>query len=149
MDPRAPARGTPAPTPGLSRDFSRAAIEEIALIREWAAPLGSAIQNGYPISDQWVADNQAKAASGLRAATIAASTDDDRSALQLLSNEFDGVRKWSDKMLKDKANMNTGKYSMSPGSLREEPLAQKLITCWQFLSSMLVSGSFQDDDSCH
>jgi len=138
-----------APTPGLSHGFMNAAIEEIALIREWAAPLGSAIQNGYPITDDWVTSNQQKAADGLRSATVAASTDDDRSALQLLTNEFEGVRKWSDKMLKDKANMNTGKYAMSPGSLREEPLAQKLITCWQFLSSMLVSGSFQDDSSCH
>jgi hypothetical protein len=44
--------------------------------------------------------------------------------------------------------MDTAKYTMSPGTMRAEPQAQKLITCWHFLGSMLVSGTFQDDSSC-
>jgi hypothetical protein len=133
----------------LSRDFRTAANEEIGLIREWAAPIANAIQNGYQIQEAWVARNREQAAGGLREASVAASTTADRNALDLLTNEFNGVGQWVDKMLAAQKSMDTAKYSMSPGTLRAEPQAQKLITCWHFLGSMLVSGSFQDDSSCH
>ncbi len=147
--------GSAAETPkatddsALSRDFMKAGIEEIALLREWGAAIGYAIQNGYPIQEAWAANYQQKAAQGKRLAETAASTGGDRNALQLLTNEYEGVRQWSDRLVKASKNMNTAKYSMSPGSLRDEPETQKLITCWHFLSSMLGGGSFQDDSSCH
>jgi hypothetical protein len=133
----------------LSRGFRTAANEEIGLIREWAAPIANSIQNGYPIQEAWVARNREQAASGLREASVAASTTADRNALELLTNEFNGVGQWVDKMLAAQKSMNTAKYTMSPGTMRDEPQAQKLITCWHFLGSMLVSGTFQDDSSCH
>jgi hypothetical protein len=145
------AASTPAASDDsmLSRDFRRAANEEIALIREWAAPIANSIQNGYPIQEAWVARNREQAASGLREASVAASTTADRNALDLLTNEYNGVGEWVDRMLAAQKSMNTAKYTMSPGTMRDEPQAQKLITCWHFLGSMLVSGSFQDDSSCH
>ena len=153
----APAVSTPATEEsanapgqsGLSRDFMKAGIEEIALLREWASPMANAINNGYPIAEQWVNNYREQAANGLRMASVAATTDADRNALQLLTNEFDGVRKWSDKLVEAQKSMNTAKYSMSPDTLRNEPQSQKLIACWHFLGSMLGSGTFQDDSSCH
>ena len=133
----------------LSREFMKAGIEEMSLLREWGAAIAYAIQHGYPIQEQWAANYREQAATGLRNATVAASTGGDKNALQLLSNEFDGVRQWSDRLVRASQNMETAKYSMSPNSLREEPQTQKLIACWHFLGSMLGSGSFQDDDSCH
>jgi hypothetical protein len=133
----------------LSREFMKASIEYIALLREWGASVAYAIQNGYPIQEQWVANYREQAAQGLRLASASASTTGDKNALQLLTNEFEGVRQWSDQLVEASKNMSTAKYSMSPGSLREEPLSQKLITCYHFLGSMLASGSFQDDSSCH
>lgn len=133
----------------LSRGFMKAGIEEMALLREWGAAMAYAIQNGYPVQDAWAANYQQKAAQGMRSAEIAATTNGDKNALQLLTNEYQGVRTWSDKLVHASQSMNTAKYSMSPGSLKAEPESQKLITCWQFLGSMLSSGSFQDDDSCH
>ncbi len=121
----------------------------IALLREWASPIGYAIQNGYPIQEQWVSNYREQAANGLRMASIAATTPADKNALQLLTNEFEGVKRWSDKLVEASQNMNTAKYSMSPGSLRNEPDSQKLIACWHFLGTMLGSGTFQDDNSCH
>lgn len=132
----------------LSRGFRTAANEEIGLIREWAAPIANAIQNGYQIQEAWVARNREQAASGLREASVAASTTADRNALDLLTNEFNGVGQWVDKMLAAQKSMDTAKYTMSPGTMRAEPQAQKLIACWHFLGSMLVSGTFQDDSSC-
>jgi hypothetical protein len=140
---------TPADDTGLSRDFMKAAIEEISLIREWGSPVGYAIQNGYPLKEEWVAQYREQAASGLRLASVAASTNADRSALQLLTNEFEGVRDWSNKLVAAGKAMDTAKYSMSENGLRNDPQSQKLITCWRFLASMLGSGSFQDDSSCH
>lgn len=140
----------PPPDPtALSRPFMKAAVEEIALIREWATPMAYNIQQGYPIQEDWVASNRQRAADGLRMASVAASTAGDRSAVDLLTNEFNGVGEWSDRLLQAAKSMDTAKYTMSPGTLRNEPLSQKLITCWHFLSSMLVSGTYQDDSSCH
>ena len=133
----------------LSREFMKAGIEEIALLREWGASVGYAVQNGYPIQDAWVNRYQEKAANGVTLASAAASTTADKNALQLLNNEFHGVRQWSNQLVEASKNMNTAKYSMDPGSLRQEPLSQKLIACYHFLGSMLGSGSFQDDSSCH
>lgn len=133
----------------LSRGFMKAGIEAIALLREWGASVGYAVQNGYPIQEAWVNSYQEKAANGVGLASAAASTTADKNALQLLKNEFEGVRQWSHQLVEASQNMSTAKYSMNPGSLREEPLSQKLIACYHFLGSMLGSGSFQDDSSCH
>jgi hypothetical protein len=134
---------------GLSRAYRQAAFEEIATLREWGAAVGYAIQNGYPIQAQWAANYRDKASNALNQASTAASTNGDKSAQQLLSNEFDGVSQWSDRLVEASQNMNTAQYSMSPNSLREQPDTQKLITCWHALGSMLGSGTFQDDSSCH
>ncbi len=133
----------------LSRGFMRAGIEEISLLREWAAPVANAIQNGYPIQEDWVNNYKQKAATGLQLATTAASTNGDQSALQLLNTEFQGVSQWSNQLVQAAKAMNTAQYSMSPNTLRDDPQSQKLIACWRFLGSMLASGSFQDDSSCH
>ena len=143
--PEAPA----ADDSSLSHGFMKAGVEEMALLREWGAAVAYAIQNGYPIQPAWAANYQQKAAQGARMAEIAATTAADKQALQLLTNEYHGVREWSDKLVEASKNMNTAKYSMSPGKLKDEPQSQKLIACWQFLSSMLSGGSFQDDSSCH
>ncbi|MGB8888478.1 MAG: hypothetical protein WCC87_17245 [Candidatus Korobacteraceae bacterium] len=140
---------TAADNSSLSRSFMKAGIEEMALLREWGAAVGYAIQNGYPIQEAWAANYQQKAAQGAKMAEIAATTGGDKDALQLLTNEYHGVRDWSNQLVAASTSMNTAKYSMSPGALRNDPQSQKLITCWQFLGSMLSSGSFQDDSSCH
>jgi len=143
------APAAPADDAALSRGFMKAGIEVMASLREWGAAVAYAIQHGYPVQEQWAANYQAQAANALRMASVAASTTGDKNAQQLLSNEFDGVRQWSDRLVKESQNMETAKYSMSPDALRQEPQSQKLIACWRFLGSMLGSGSFQDDDSCH
>ena len=125
-----------------------AAIEQMAQMREWASTLANAIQNGYPVADNWVNDYREQAAHSLRLATVAASTEADRKGLQLLNNEFEAVRKWSNKLVEARKSMDTAKYAMSANALQDEPLSQKIITCGRFLASMLASGNFQDDPSC-
>lgn len=134
---------------GLSKDFMRAGIEQIATMREWASTMAYAIQNNYQITEDWASGYREQAASNLRLASSAASTDGDHSALQLLTTEFESVRTWSDQLVAAKRSMDTAKYALSPGALRNEPLSQKIVSCGRFLASMLGSSTFQDDPSCH
>lgn len=148
----APAPAIPPELPteaGFSQNFMKAGIEEIALMREWASPLSYAIQNGYPITEQWVAGYREGAANGLRLASVAAKTEAERKALQLLSNEFESVREWSSKLVEARKSMDTAKYALSAGALQNDPLSQKIIACGRFLGSMLGSGTFEDNPSCH
>lgn len=118
-------------------------------MREWASTLAYAIQNGYPITEVWAAQSREQAAHDLSLAAAAASNESDRNALQLLTNEFEAVREWSNKLVQERKAMDTAKYAISDNALREDPTSQKIITCGHFLATMLGSGSFKDDPSCH
>jgi hypothetical protein len=143
------AAHSPADDSALSRDFMRAGIEEFATMREWASTMAHAVQNGYQITEEWAANYREQASNNLRLASAAASTEGDRNALQLLTNEFEAVSEWSNKLVEAKRSMDTAKYALSPGALRDEALSQKIIRCGRFLAKMLGSSSFQDDPSCH
>jgi hypothetical protein len=134
---------------GLSQEFVKAGIEEIALMREWASPIAYALHNGYPITEEAANQYRAQAASGLKLAQSSVKTDADRNAFQLLNNEFEALEQWSNKLIEARKTMDTAKYAMSENALRDDPLSQKIIACGHFLSSMLGSGTFQDDPSCH
>jgi hypothetical protein len=136
-------------TTALSREFMKAGIEEINLLREWASPVANAIQNGYPIAENWVTAYKGNAANGLHLASANVSTSADRDAYELLANEFEAVSQWSASLLEARKSMNAAQYAASPDALKADPLSQKITTCGHFLSSMLASGSYQDDGSCH
>lgn len=140
---------TPTADSGLSRDFMLAGIEEIATIREWASTLAYAIQNGYPITEIWATQSREQAAHDLSLAMAATSNESDRNAFQLLTNEFEKVREWSNRLVQERNKMDTAKYAISDNALRNDPASQKIITCGHFLATMLGSGSFMDDPSCH
>ena len=134
---------------GLSRDLMKAGIEEIAVMREWASTLAYAIQNGSPVTQSWIASHRANAVQGLRLASVAATSEADRSAHELLTNEFAAVDEWSTRLLEARKSMSAANYALSGGALQDDPLSQKIVSCGRFLASMLASGSFQDDPSCH
>jgi hypothetical protein len=129
----------------FSKDFLRAGIEAMSVIREWRSALVNAVQNGYPVTDDLVAGYRAQAAKNLKLVSVAASTVSDRSAFQLVSNEFDNMQKLNDKILAARKNMNY----ISPDALKDAPLDQQILNCARSLASMAASGQFQDDGSCH
>ena len=133
----------------MSGPFIKAAIEEISLMREWASTLANAIQNGYPVAENWVANYRTQAQSGLQTASASISTNADRSAFQLLNGEFGAVQEWSNKLLEERKSMSAANYALSPGALQNTPLSKKIIACAHFLGQMLAAGNFQDDPSCH
>ena len=141
--PPAPAP-TPPPNPGFSRGFLNAGIEQMATVREWHAALASAIQNGYPLTADMLAPYRAQATTNLRLASVAVSTDSDRSAFQLLNNVFQNMGRLADKYVAARANMDF----ISPNALQNDSLNQRLVACGHSLASMAASGQFVDDGSC-
>jgi hypothetical protein len=143
-----PTTALPASQPadsGFSKEFMKAGIEEMSLIREWRSALVSAVQNGYPLTDDVVAGYRGQALTNLKLTSVAASTDSDRNAYQLLSTVFDNIQKLSNKLLAARKNMNY----ISRDALKDDPLDQQILTCARSLASMAASGQFQDDGSCH
>ena len=137
------AAGQQSP-PGFSREFLSAAIESIAAVREWRTGIATAIQNPISVTDSWVSAFQRQANDSLRQASVAAVTATDRAALQLLTNEYNNMRTWSDQLI---AARKTLQY-MSPEDMNSDPLFQQVLTCSHSLASMVASGQFQDDPSC-
>ncbi len=130
---------------GFSKGFLRDSIEEMAVIREWRSALVYSIDNNYPVQEDWVERFRGQAATSLGLASVAASSDSDRSADQLLRNEFDNMSALSDKLL---AARKAASF-VSPESLQDDPLNQNILTCARSLASMAVGGQFADDASCH
>jgi len=131
--------------PGFSKSFLNAGIEEAATLREWHTALASAIQNGYPVTNDALTPYRAQATTNLRLASTAVSTDSDRKAYQLLSNEFQNMVKLTDKYLAARANLTY----ISPDALQNDSLNQRFVACGHSLGAMAASGQFADDGSCN
>lgn len=129
----------------FSKEFLTAGIEEMSVIREWRSALVNAVQNGFALTDAFVAGYQGQASTNLRLASVAVSTESDRSAFQLLGKEFDNMQKLSNKTLKARQNMNY----IPTDALKDDPLDQKILDCAHSLVSMAASGQFLDDGSCN
>jgi hypothetical protein len=141
------ARSVAGPTPstGLSGEFLRAAIEAMSTVREWHSALASAIENQFPMAKGGLASYQAQARTNLRLAQTAATTEADKSAMQLMTNGYEKMTQLNDKYVRDRADMNY----IAPDSLKNDPLDQSLIACGKSLGAMAASGQFTDDGSCH
>jgi hypothetical protein len=136
---------SPTANSGLSKEFIKAGIEEMSAVREWRSALANAVQNGYPVTEDWVGAYRGQAATSLRLASVAVSTDSDGSAYQLISTVFDNMQQLSDKFVAARKSMNY----MAPDSLKNDPLNQKILSCARSLAAMAASGQFVDDGSCH
>ncbi len=145
----APPNAPPAQPPqGLSRDFASAAIAELAEMREMRGVIKAMITYGLAVSDTWAQDDQGRVMTGLRQAEVAATTEDDQHALQLLQNEADKLASWADSVFAARQVLN-GAMTVDPNALQNDPALAKIRSCGQFLNAMLVSGAFADDPSCH
>jgi hypothetical protein len=134
----------PAPAPGFSKDFVTAGIEAMAQIREWRVALKNGIDRSYPLGEDWLTAYRARAQQALLLASVAASTSADKNAAPFLTNEFNNMRKLSDKYLQ----ISVSRTYLAPGSLDTDPLDQRIRTCGHSLASMATTNQFVDDGSC-
>jgi hypothetical protein len=130
---------------GFSREFLRAGIESLSTIREWHTALSSAIENQFPLEQSWLTQYQELANTDLRLAQVAATTDADRNAAQLIANVFEKRRQLNDKYVAQRASLSY----ISPDALKNDPMDQNSVACGRFLGAMMASGQFADDGTCH
>jgi hypothetical protein len=147
------AGGTTAPAPAsanlaanseFSKGFMRAGIEQMTIIREWRTALANAIQNGFPIADDWLSPYRSQAATALHLSFVAVSTDSDRNAYRLLNTEFENMKLLSNNYVALRQSMQF----IAPDSLANDPLSQKILNCAHSMAAMAANGKFVEDGSC-
>ena len=147
--PRASADvSSPQTTDELSKEFVSASVVALAEMKEWKGALQMMITYGFAIDGSGAQIYREQAETSLTQATLAASTNADRSALQLLSNEFAHLAKWESDVLADRKALNTAK-ALDPNALQDDPTLAKISNCGRFLNMMLVSRTFADNPSCY
>ncbi|HTG28564.1 MAG TPA: hypothetical protein VK818_10120 [Methylomirabilota bacterium] len=132
----------------LSRDFSSAAISALAAMREWRVAVRAMVLYGLAVSETWVQAYHQQTLDALEQAGVAASTDADKNALQLLRSEADMMTSWANQVEADRQQLNGAKV-VDPNALKDDLTLAKIQKCSQFLNSMVLSGTFNDDPSCH
>jgi len=132
----------------LSQGFAAAGLRATTLLREWQRHIAYNIQIGLPVYESCIAVDRDQAAEALRLATLLASKDADRTALQELVNLFENLQRWSDALVEDLREWDLGRYYASPTALNDDPLFQKSAECARFLAPMLASGRLEEDRSC-
>jgi hypothetical protein len=144
VQPSAPA-ALPEKT-GFSRDFLRAGIEAMSVIREWRAAIENAVRTNNPVEESWVSGFRRSAESGMALATTAATTDSDKKAVPLLNSQLNNMRQLSDRFL----NLRKTYSFVSTDSLDNDPLDQKILSCAQGLAAIAApGGEFEDVPACH
>ena len=138
-------------TAGLSKDFSKAGISQLAEMREWKAALASVIRSGVA-EGNWLVpllrDHRVRAEASLSQTSLAVKTDSDQKALQLLKNEHTNLGEWDNTTQATVHSLNAEK-SVNPVAAQNDPLLTKISECGNFLNAMLVDGEFADSPSCH
>jgi hypothetical protein len=138
----------PAPPPGLSRNFASLAIAELAEMREWRGAVGTILTYGAPVVGTWPQDYHDRVEANLEQLGVAALTAADRDALQLLQNEFSNLARWASDVVTTRESLNATN-TVRPDTLQTDTTLSKISDCSRFLNSMLVSGVFADNQSCH
>ena len=138
---------------GFSPAFRRAAIEAMASIREWGGMLQVIVQNGYPLGKAMAGNTirayQGRAADSIALAATAASTDSDHRGIEVLRNEFNNLQAWAESFVDARNSMRAVDLTTSEHPLNNDPDAQKIISCGQFLAQMFAGGTFEDNAACH
>jgi hypothetical protein len=140
----APASASLAANSAFSKSFMRAGIEQMTVIREWRTALANAVQNGFPITDDWLSVYRSQATTALRMAFVAISTDSDNNAYGLLNSEFENMKLLSNNYVALRQSMQF----IATDSLTNDPLNTKILNCGHSLAAMAANGQFADDGSC-
>jgi hypothetical protein len=142
VTPQAPAQEEK----GYSREFLRAAVEEMSVVREWRSAIENAIRTNNPVEQSWVSNYRTIADTRMEMASASAATDADRQALALLQSAKGMIQQLSDRFLSMRSNLSY----VSPDSLDNDPLDKKILACAQGVAGQAVpGGQFQDVSACH
>jgi hypothetical protein len=138
-------------TPTLSKDFAKAGISQLAEMWEWKGAISSAIRSGVAGGNwlaPWLHDHRVRAEASLSQASVAARTESDQKALQLLKNQLTNLAEWDSNTQASIHSLNA-EQAVNPTAAQNDPLLAKISECGTFLNAMLVGGEFADSPSCH
>jgi hypothetical protein len=146
----AASQAAPVPTgpPAISRDFARAAIAELEEMREFRGAVTAMITYGLAASSAQAQELHDQVEAGLNQADVAISTDADRNAAQLLRNEYGKLTAWANGVFADRQALN-GAKTVDANALQKDTALTEIKNCGQFLNTMIVSGVFTDNSTCH
>lgn len=153
LPPAAPAADSASVAPpakpeeaGYTREFLRAAVEQMTVLREWRSAIGNAIRTNNPVDQSWTSGYRRNADTRMAMATASATSNADRQALSLLQSAMGMTRQLSDRFL---ALRTTNTY-VSPDTLDNDPLDEKILTCAQGMAAQAIpGGTFEDVSACH
>jgi hypothetical protein len=117
-------------------------------MREWRGAVGIILTYGVPVVGTWPQDYHDRVEANLEQVGIAASTAADQDAMQLLRNQFSNVARWANDVVTTRQSLNATN-TVGPNTVQGDQTLAKISNCSRFLNSMLVSGMFSDDPSCH
>jgi hypothetical protein len=137
----------PAPE-GLTRGFASQAIGVLAELREWRGAIGTVLMFNVPVVGTWPQDYRDHVKADLDQSSVAAMTSDDQAAMELMRNEFSALSAWANNVVATRQNLNATN-TVRPDAMQSDPALAKITACSRFLGSMLVSGTFADNPSCH
>jgi len=143
----APPPAAPPPD-ALSKEFAREAIGLLAEMREWRGAILTTRSYNVPFVGTWPQDYHDRIEADLQRVAVAATTPGDQEALQLLRNEFNNLSNWANSVIAERQSLNATK-TVSPDMVQNDDQLKKISDCSNFLSNMLVSGTFSDNLVCH
>lgn len=129
----------------LSRPFIVASIELLGTIREWRHGIITATVRSYPFLEETAGPYLRNADNKLSLASAAASTDADRSMLDLLNKETDLMRQFSDKYV----GLRKASLGVVPDAVENDTLGLQILECARGLGALAGAQRFQDVISCH
>jgi hypothetical protein len=144
----AAAASAPPAAQGLSRGFSSVAVSVLAEMREWRGAVGTILTYNVPVVGSWPQDYRDHVNTDLLQAGLAVVTSSDQEAFQLLRNEFGNLEQWADQVVSNRNSMNATN-TVTPNALQNDQALAKITDCGRFLNSMVVSGTYGDNSSCH
>jgi len=117
-------------------------------MREWRGAVGTILTYGVPVVGSWPQDYHDHVDSDLSQVALSATSASDQDALVLLRNEFTNLAQWANDVVSTRQSMDATN-TVNPNAMQNDQTLRKISDCSQFLSSMLVSGTFTDSASCH
>jgi hypothetical protein len=136
---------------GFSKDFAKAGIAQVAAMQEWKGAIASAIRFGIAAGTwlaPWLQEFRSRAEGSLNQTAVAAKSESEQKALQLLKNEFASLAEWDSNTQAAIRSLNA-EQALDPAAAQNDPLRTKISECSTSLSAMLVAGEFTDSPSCH
>jgi|SRR5215472_2928226 len=146
--PSADAKPKEANPAMLSRGFAAAALNAATRLKFTERRIANSIKMGFPLGEFWIQTDFDSIDDSLSQATLSATNDADRQALQQLETQTQHLRLWTDWLIEQRRELRLADYYISASPLDNDERFQNTVTCTNFLLSMLGSGRLAENSSC-